>query len=63
MWRKSKYSDVVLLVIAEKLVVDMRNMVIQYQQTGFPWTPSLGDGVVYAGKPVVANFNIRPTLW
>ena len=38
---KAKHNNVVLLVIAEDLEVDTRNMAIQYQQTGFSWTPSL----------------------
>ena len=38
-------------------------MTIQYQQTGFPWTPGLGNGVVYIGKPVIANPTTCLTLW
>ena len=62
MWRKAKYRDGVLLAVVQELAVDMRNIAIQYNQTGFPWTPSLEDGVAYVGKPVVANFTIRLTL-
>ena len=63
MWRKAKYIDIVLPAIAEELVVDVQYVTIQYEQMGFPWTASLGNGVVYIGKPATANFTIRSILW
>ena len=58
---EGKLNVVILSAIPEELllVVDMQNMTVQYQQMGFPRTPSLGNRAVYIDKLVVADLTIR----